>query len=110
MMICIESGVDLSKTVVSGVYKTDDFIESLIKNGTQVNCFTVESFTQYELLTHLALKYSRRIKLLLRLTSGNQFGLDESGVKEIISSNDPDTAEIIGIQYFRALRKHLSKG
>lgn len=105
MMLCIESGVDLSKTVVSGVYKTDDFIESLIKNGTQVNCFTVESFTQYELLTHLARKYSRRIKLLLRLTSGNQFGLDESGVKEIISSNDPDTAEIIGIQYFSGTQK-----
>ena len=105
MKLCMESGVDLRKTVVSGVYKTAELMEDIIKSGTEVNCFTVESVTQYELLTGLARKYSSKIKLLLRLTSGNQFGLDESGVKEIIRSNDPDVAAIIGIQYFSGTQK-----
>lgn len=105
MKLCMESGVDLRKTVVSGVYKTAELMEDIIKSGTEVNCFTVESVAQYELLTGLARKYSSKIKLLLRLTSGNQFGLDESGVKEIIRSNDPDVAAIIGIQYFSGTQK-----
>lgn len=105
MKLCMESGVDLRKTVVSGVYKTAELMEDIIKSGTEVNCFTVESVAQYELLTGLARKYSSKIKLLPRLTSGNQFGLDESGVKEIIRSNDPDVAAIIGIQYFSGTQK-----
>ena len=105
MKLCMESGVDLRKTVVSGVYKTAELMEDIIKSGTEVNCFTVESVAQYELLTGLARKYSSKIKLLLRITSGNQFGLDESGVKEIIRSNDPDVAAIIGIQYFSGTQK-----
>lgn len=105
MKLCMESGVDLRKTVVSGVYKTAELMEDIIKSGTEVNCFTVESVAQYELLTGLARKYSSKIKLLLRLTSGNQFGLDESGVKEIIRSNDSDVAAIIGIQYFSGTQK-----
>lgn len=105
MKLCMESGVDLRKTVVSGVYKTAELMEDIIKSGTEVNCFTVESVAQYELLTGLARKYSSKIKLLLRLTSGNQFGLDENGVKEIIRSNDPDVAAIIGIQYFSGTQK-----
>lgn len=105
MKLCMESGVDLRKTVVSGVYKTAELMEDIIKSGTEVNCFTVESVAQYELLTGLARKYSSKIKLLLRLTSGNQFGLDENGVKEIIRSNDPCVAVIIGIQYFSGTQK-----
>lgn len=105
MKLCMESGVDLRKTVVSGVYKTAELMEDIIKSGTEVNCFTVESVAQYELLTGLARKYSSKIKLLLRLTSGNQFGLDENGVKEIIRSNDPYVAAIIGIQYFSGTQK-----
>lgn len=105
MKLCMESGVDLRKTVVSGVYKTAELMEDIIKSGTEVNCFTVESFAQYELLTGLARRYSAKIKLLLRLTSGNQFGLDESSVREIVESNDGNVAEIIGIQYFSGTQK-----
>ena len=105
MMLCLEKGVELSKIVVSGVYKTRDFIEEIVKDHSGVNCFTVESAEQYDMLIEFAEKYNKKIKLLLRLTSGNQFGLDEDGVKKIIASYDKNAVEIIGIQYFSGTQK-----
>lgn len=105
MMLCLEKGVELSKIVVSGVYKTRDFIEEIVKDHSGVNCFTVESAEQYDMLIEFAAKYNKKIKLLLRLTSGNQFGLDEEGVKKIIESYDKNAVEIIGIQYFSGTQK-----
>lgn len=105
MMLCLEKGVELSKIVVSGVYKTRDFIEEIVKDHSGVNCFTVESAEQYDMLIEFAEKYNKKIKLLLRLTSGNQFGLDEDGVKKIITSYDKNAVEIIGIQYFSGTQK-----
>lgn len=105
MMLCLENGVDLSKIVVSGVYKTRDFIEKIVENHSGVNCFTVESVQQYEMLTEFANKYSKKLKLLLRLTSGNQFGLNEEEIKEIVSTYDKDIVKINGIQYFSGTQK-----
>lgn len=105
MMLCLEKGIELSKIVVSGVYKTRDFIEEIVKDHSGVNCFTVESAEQYDMLIEFAEKYNKKIKLLLRLTSGNQFGLDEDGVKKIIASYDKNAVEIIGIQYFSGTQK-----
>ncbi len=105
MMLCLEKGVELSKIVVSGVYKTRDFIEEIVKDHSGVNCFTVESAEQYDMLIEFAEKYNKKIKLLLRLTSGNQFGLDEDDVKKIITSYDKNAVEIIGIQYFSGTQK-----
>lgn len=105
MMLCLENGVDLSKIVVSGVYKTRDFIEKIVENHSGVNCFTVESVQQYEMLTEFAKKYSKKLKLLLRLTSGNQFGLNEEEIKEIVSTYDKDIVKINGIQYFSGTQK-----
>lgn len=105
MMLCLEKGVELSKIVVSGVYKTRDFIEEIVKDHSGVNCFTVESAEQYDMLIEFAEKYNKKIKLLLRLTSGNQFGLDEDGVKKIIASYDKNAVKIIGIQYFSGTQK-----
>lgn len=105
MMLCLENGVDLSKIVVSGVYKTRDFIEKIVERHSGVNCFTVESVQQYEMLTEFARKYSKKLKLLLRLTSGNQFGLNEEEIKEIVSTYDKDIVKINGIQYFSGTQK-----
>lgn len=105
MMLCLENGVDLSKVVVSGVYKTRDFIEKIVEEHSGVNCFTIESIQQYEMLTDFAKKYSKKISLLLRLTSGNQFGLDEEEIKKIVSTYDKDAVQINGIQYFSGTQK-----
>lgn len=105
MQLCLEKGINLEKIVVSGVYKTAEFIEKIVKDYNGVNCFTVESVAQYQLLSALAEKYGVKVRLLLRLTSGNQFGLDEKSIKNILLEYDSTKVEIIGIQYFSGTQK-----
>ena len=42
--------------------------------------FTAESARQAELIENLAEKYGKRVRLILRLSSGNQFGLSENDI------------------------------
>ncbi len=105
MMICAENNVDFAKIVVSGVYKSAGFIDKMVDLHDNVDCFTVESMSQYKLLLRCADKYSKKLRLLLRLTSGSQFGLNESEIKEIISTYDKNKITINGIQYFSGTQK-----
>lgn len=67
--ICKENHIRSDKLVISGVYKSLESIEEMIKDG--VRTFTIESLHQLELLDILTKKYQQKISLLLRLTSGN---------------------------------------
>lgn len=110
LSICIEQGIPAEKLVISGVYKTPDVIEDLIKTNTPIGCYTAESARQFELLCGLAKKYERKIRLLLRLSSGNQFGMDEAEIDRILSEHSADEyASIAGIQYFSGTQKSSLK-
>ena len=58
-------------------------------------------------LSELSMKeYSMKIKLLLRLTSGNQFGMDESVLIQVIHlSRENAWVEVEGIQFFSGTQK-----
>lgn len=101
--ICQKLGVDSRKMVISGVYKTPSFIEELVANKFD-GIFTAESVQQFELLKTLANKYNCCLDCLLRLTNDSQFGMNESDIEEIISSN-PSNINILGIQYFSGTQK-----
>ena len=79
----------MAQYVVSGVHKEAGVIEDLVKEGvetgTPAGLYTVESKTQLALLQQAAEKYHTVLPVLLRLTSGNQFGLDESDVEAIVA-------------------------
>lgn len=108
--ICLEQNIPPEKLVISGVYKTPEVIEDLIKKDIPIGCYTAESTRQFELLSGLAKKYERKIKLLLRLSSGNQFGMDEAEIERIISAHSADEyALITGIQYFSGTQKNSLK-
>lgn len=110
LSICLEQGMPAEKLVISGVYKTPDVIEDLLKKDLHIGCYTVESIQQFELLKDLAEKYQHSINLLLRLTSGNQFGLDENDIKRIISDYSKyDYITIKGIQYYSGTQKNSVK-
>lgn len=110
LSICLEQKIPAEKLVISGVYKTPSVIEHLIKAHLPVGYYTVESLRQFELLRNSAEKYNHTVKLLLRLTSGNQFGLDEEDVKKIISCHADDPyISIAGIQYFSGTQKNSLK-
>lgn len=106
LSICVEQGIPAEKLVVSGVYKTPEVFERLFAESFPIGCYTAESEEQFRLLSGLAHKYKRKIRLLLRLTSGNQFGMGEKEIERIISDNSSDEyIEIDGIQYFSGTQK-----
>ena len=102
--ICLNLGISPDKLVISGVNKSEPFIDKLFSEGLCTGTFTVESVSQYRLLESLCRKYGTEIKVLLRLTSGNQFGITEEEITEIIKAHG-DLISISGIQYFSGTQK-----
>ena len=106
LSICLEHGILAEKLVISGVYKTPEVIDHLIEARLPIGRYTVESLSQFELLKNSAEKYDRQITLLLRLSSGNQFGIGEEEIETIISNHkDNPRITIAGIQYFSGTQK-----
>ena len=82
--ICEREKVDMKDIVLSGVNKEKADICHVMDECGGVGVYTVESLEQYELLSDCAAERELKINVLLRVTSGNQFGLDEEDIKLII--------------------------
>lgn len=103
--ICDKLNVPAEMTVISGLYKTPEFIESLIKT-TKGRIYTVESLLQYEMLNEYAEKYKNPIDILLRLTNDSQFGINREDIENIIVHKDERKyTDIKGIQFFSGTQK-----
>ncbi|MBQ8913417.1 MAG: hypothetical protein IJ054_05160 [Lachnospiraceae bacterium] len=107
--ICNSLDISRRKMVISGVHKDRPSIEEMMENYDDIRKYTIESVNQWELLMDTAKKYGRHIHALIRLTSGNQFGVCEEDLKYIIGHNDEDVIEIDGIEYFSGTQKHSVK-
>lgn len=104
--LCRELKIPAKKTVISGVYKTPEFIEELAADAAYDCIYTVESAKQFQLLQACGKNTKKRLPVLLRITNGSQFGLEEALAEEIIRDrkNYPEL-EILGIQYFSGTQK-----
>lgn len=103
--ICRQLGLEPSQYVISGVYKDPQWMEELAsREDVEKMICTVESMAQYHLLCQVARKHGRQLKLLLRLTSGSQFGLERQEIHQILAQPDPQI-EVRGIQYFSGTQK-----
>ncbi len=110
LSICQKLKLPPEKFVISGVYKEAALMEQLIYGENTVGHYTVESMSQFKLLHDTAVKYSKKISLLLRLTSGNQFGLEEREIERLIEQyKDAPFVDIAGIQYFSGTQKNSVK-
>ena len=108
--ICEESSITPEKIVISGVYKTPSVIEYMITTNQKIGRYTVESLEQLKLLDELSKKHNVKLNILLRLTSGNQFGINEEDIEEIIAEKDSYTNLYFeGIQYFSGTQKRTNK-
>lgn len=99
--ICDSSKINKEKIVLSGVYKEEKDLKYLFQNNVSIGIYTIESWEQYNLLKNLTNEFKKNIKVLLRLTSGNQFGMDKSIIHNIFKDlkNSP-YIKIIGLQFF----------
>ena len=108
--ICEEREITPSKLVISGVYKTPSVIDDMMTKSKQIGRYTVESLEQLKLLDKLSTEHSLKINVLLRLTSGNQFGINEEDIEEIIKNREEyKNMHIVGIQYFSGTQKRTNK-
>lgn len=108
--ICEKAKIPQNKLVISGVYKEEKEIERMINNYSDIGIYTVESKEQFRLLNKYADLYERKINVLLRMTSGNQFGMDEETIQEIIKNRTEFShLNIVGIQLFSGTQKSSLK-
>lgn len=102
--ICKDRCVNSNKILVSGVYKTPEVIEDMIKNDTKIGYYTIESMEQFKLLKDLSKHH--KLNIMIRVTSGNQFGINFFEVEEIIEKRgDYPNLDIKGIQYFAGTQR-----
>ena len=108
--ICEKSNITPEKIVISGVYKTPSVIEYMITTNKNIGRYTVESIEQLNLLDELSKKHNIKLNILLRLTSGNQFGINEEDIENTISNKEKyENLNLVGIQYFSDTQKRTNK-
>ena len=104
LTICEKLNADMSMVIFSGVNKTPRDVERAMSD--QVGTFTAESMLHLNLINDCAIRQGKRVPLLLRLTGGSQFGMDESEVLSIIRDRENYSGvEIVGIHYFTGTQK-----
>lgn len=71
-----------------------------------VGTFTAESIMHVNLINNSAVNNGKCVPVLLRLTGGSQFGMDEDELLNIIKNRDSYKGiEIVGIHYFTGTQK-----
>lgn len=108
LYICKQYGIDMGKIVLSGVNKQEEDIFNALRWG--VITYTAESVNQLLLLQKSAHEIGKTIEVLLRLTSGNQFGMDQEQICSIVGRRDEfPNIKVKGIQYYSGTQKKAQK-
>lgn len=113
--ICIALGVKPESIIYSGVMKEKCDIERAVSYGAGI--LTCESIRHAALISevmsegaHEAEFVKTKAQVILRLTSGNQFGMSLEDIEYIISHPDEFKGiEVIGIHYYSGTQKSLRK-
>lgn len=102
--ICMELKVPGKDIIFSGVNKTAQNIEAAMRYG--VDIITLESVKHFELVKSYCTANNCPAKVLIRLSSGAQFGMALNELKDIIKNRDEyPQLEIVGIHYFTGTQK-----
>ena len=107
--ICRSLKLPPEKLVISGVYKSPADTMEMVEQFPEMT-YTAESIGQLELLSRCAQATGRQLRVLLRLTSGNQFGMDEGILREVIQHRRENVwLFFAGIQYFSGTQRTMRK-
>lgn len=108
--ICMRQGIAPDKIVVSGVNKTEQSMDRIMQLSEGKGIFTIESLAHYRILSACAKKYGRKISVYVRLSSGNQFGMDKKTLEQVIAYCQKDKClYILGIHYYSGTQKKIKK-
>ena len=104
LAICRRVGVDPSTVVYSGVNKGSGDIAEAIEYGAEL--LTAESLRQLGLINAAAIAAGKRVRVALRLTSGNQFGMDSEALKRAAAERSSyEGVDIVAIHYYSGTQK-----
>ena len=102
--ICISHKVPSGQIIYSGVNKEQSDIKRAIEYGCDI--LTSESLLHVTNEQSAAKALDKRIKVLLRLTSGNQFGMSSELIMDILSrKEDYPNLDFIGIHFYSGTQK-----
>lgn len=102
--ICVQNHLDMSKIVLSGVNKEYEDVRYAMEQG--VVHYTAESVAQLKLVERCATELEKQVELILRVTSGNQFGMSEEDVISCIREKETyPHVQLMGLQYFTGTQK-----
>ena len=104
--ICENAQIPANRIVLSGVYKAEQDISKAFATHHHHLTYTVESQEQFHHLARVTKESLKPVKLLFRLSSGNQFGMDEDTIVQLISKLPQYPAlQLYGIQYYSGTQK-----
>ena len=104
LAICERAGIDPAKIIFSGVNKTVADVARAMDD--EVGTFTAESYLHAELIDRAAQERGRKVPMLIRVTGGSQFGMDEQDVLKLINRReDYEGIDFAGLHYFTGTQK-----
>lgn len=104
LTICQKLGIDPQSIIYSGVNKGSEDIGRAVDYGAGI--LTAESRLHVELINRACLEKGKRASVILRLTSGNQFGMDPDEIIDIISNREKYGAvDFIGLHWYSGTQK-----
>lgn len=108
--ICMRQGISPEKIVVSGVNKTSGSMDRILELSGGQGIFTIESQQHYDVLSWCARKYGVVLNTYLRLSSGNQFGMDRTALERVMELSQNDNGiHVTGLHYYSGTQKKLKK-
>lgn len=103
---CLSKGIASERIVLGGVKKTKEELADAMTH--EPHRISVESRLQLASLSDAASSLGKQAKVLLRLSSGNQFGMDYSEIQQIIHHReDYPGVCFMGLHYYSGTQKKL---
>lgn len=108
--ICEREKLPVSRLVISGVNKEYKDIARIVSAYQGQGIYTIESLQQLQLLTKCAKESGFRLEALIRISSGNQFGVDFGQAKEVLTNQKHYPGlHFRGIQYYSGTQKKIGR-
>lgn len=109
-LICEKLKISPAKMLISGVLKETKDMSHILSYCKDESIYTIESEEQFRFLGKWSSENEKHLKVYIRLTSGNQFGVDESVFFDLLhKKEDYPFLDIIGIHYFTGTQKRQTK-
>lgn len=106
--ICKALSLSPDKIIYSGVMKEETDVREAITYG--VHILTAESKRHFSLISNIAQELGKKVNVILRISSDNQFGMDPEDIYEIVSNKGVhNNVHLFGFHYYSGTQKKRIK-